>query len=82
MLKNKIHIYPNPAQNELLVETNIGLGSYEITLKDELGQTVMHFSNSSQKYKRDISVLPSGLYYIELNTEKSGSIREKVVIQR
>ncbi len=56
-----ISIYPNPAMNELNVESNLKLKKYIIT--DNIGRTVL--SGNLNHKQIDISNLMNGLYYIQ-----------------
>lgn len=70
---SKINVYPNPASNVLNVELNLN-GSYDkidAVISDYLGHAVksFHLNNVHQGlYPVNISDLPSGMYFLNVNT--------------
>jgi hypothetical protein len=79
-LKN-IKIYPNPANNEIIIENN-GVAIQEITLYNSIGQAMAHLSNlGKQRNEINISELSPGIYFIGLKTDK-GTGMAKIVIER
>jgi len=76
-----INIYPNPATNELTIEFDEGeLFETDITLFNILGEVVFSSPNEKigQKKTIDISSLPAGIYFVELNIDGARAV-EKVV---
>lgn len=62
---NRINIYPNPANNNAVIETQTGKGIYQ--LLDITGKTVLQGSVTSAKFTLDISTLSSGVYFISVS---------------
>jgi hypothetical protein len=74
--KSSIHIYPNPARNELFVSRdNNNSISYQITYVN--GRTI---SIGQMIDKLDISHLTSGIYILSL-TEDGGVFRDKFIVR-
>ena len=63
-----IRIYPNPAQDYLFVEGDQNMQSVRII--DMLGQEVYHRHAGDQQLSIDVSNLNTGLYFIQVATEK------------
>jgi len=79
-LWKELKIYPNPANNVLIIETgNIELK--HISLFDAIGQVVLINKVTTATNTIDISNLAPGLYFLELKTDKAINT-QKVVIQR
>ncbi|CAM9991675.1 unnamed protein product, partial [Chrysoparadoxa australica] len=75
----KVQVYPNPANDKLLVE---GENLREIKLHDLNGQLLMHEvikSNSSQ-VELNIQAIPNGVFAIQIITE-DGNYSEQIVKQ-
>ena len=69
-------LYPNPAQNELYIETN---SDVTIVIVDEIGKTV--FSQQLIKGKNVIntSALASGVYQVALQNENGIAVKKLVI---
>lgn len=68
-------LYPNPAENELMVESN-DLG--KITIIDALGKKVIEKLSDSQLTKIDLSQLEKGVYNIIFESNGNQSIKSFV----
>ncbi len=67
-LKNNIQLYPNPANNELIVK---GItGKARITFYDINGKIVEQFQSVSGAFKIDVSSWSEGMYIAEILTRK------------
>jgi hypothetical protein len=79
---NQLSIYPNPASNQLLVES--GRLINEITITNLLGQTELKSPSGDlgvTKQTIDVSSLADGLYFITVNTD-TGTVTDKFVVAR
>jgi uncharacterized repeat protein (TIGR03803 family) len=89
-LKNNsslIHCYPNPAKDEITIRfSESTIGKIRLSLYSITGQAVVENeilkSEEEFLYKLKLSVLPAGIYYlqIQLNQEELG--RSKIIIER
>lgn len=67
------YIYPNPATNNITIET-----PQKATLKliNIQGQIIKTFQTKDDKTNVDVSALPGGVYIIKLNTAEGGIVRK------
>jgi len=68
---SEINIYPNPAVNELIIETQI---NSLINIRDITGKIIFSEQISSNSNKIDVTGINPGLYTIEIITEKGKRI--------
>jgi len=77
-----MHIYPNPAQSEVVIEANSS-SVKRIDVKNSLGQLVYSISKSNQSanisQKIHISSWPKGIYFVECFSDKLIEVRKLVV---
>ena len=79
--QNKIEIYPNPASDKLFIDIRSeGHVKLQITFFNTNGSIVYNKVVSEYHNTIDISIIPSGLYFIQVLTENS--IMNKKVIKR
>lgn len=62
---SEFNVYPNPAHNEVNIESAITVGTYRIT--DQLGKVVLTGNISSNKTVISLSELSAGLYFLNIN---------------
>lgn len=74
-----IEIYPNPALNELIIESNVDL--YQIELSDAVGRLYRTINSTEDSQKIDISMLPQGLYFIRVFDRKNTLIEVKKIVK-
>ena len=78
LLNSNILVYPNPCSEKLNLTHNI-TANYIYTIVNQLGQIVHASTNNHQRGKINISTLPNGLYY--LNVQSSlGTSTKKIII--
>lgn len=76
-----VSIYPNPASNELTFAVEgISLSTVSWSMMDALGRTAQR-GIIGLSGKIDISALPEGMYYLQINFENS-ALTKKILIQR
>jgi hypothetical protein len=62
-----IRVYPNPASTYIFIE---GAKGSVATITNNIGQRAMQFSISAEKDVIDISILPAGMYILQLTDAK------------
>jgi hypothetical protein len=72
-----LHVYPNPANNVLNIETN-GAIIQHVDVIDVLGNVTI--SRTTDKSAIDISSMPAGIYTINVRTNE-GIARQQFVKQ-
>ena len=73
---NKFVLYPNPATNELTIESKTAIDSVSIT--NMLGQNVLNNTTSNAVEVVDISNLQAGVYLIKVGSEGQTSTKRFV----
>ncbi len=69
-LENMIHIYPNPASNELKIEIpELNDAVYNVRIFDFMGKLQFENSESSNESLIDVSKYNPGVYFIQLNSK-------------
>ncbi|MCF6308284.1 MAG: T9SS type A sorting domain-containing protein [Flavobacteriaceae bacterium] len=77
-LKSKIKAYPNPVKNILQITNNSNSAINSIQVYDVLGKLILQENNPTSKL--DVSSLKSGLFFVQITTDK-GVVTKKVVKQ-
>ncbi|MCE3227092.1 MAG: hypothetical protein K0S32_1643 [Bacteroidetes bacterium] len=72
-----LSVYPNPAKNNVTIEYAT---TFAYTLFNQLGQIVKANKNNLGKTLVDLSELPKGLYFIEVQSGKE-KLRKKLIIE-
>jgi hypothetical protein len=71
-------IYPNPANEEI----NLTFGKearYSIAIRNVTGETVLSTENYSAQTKIDVSMLPKGIYFVEVTNGNAKIMNKKIV---
>jgi len=77
-LDNQVNIYPNPARNEITIETSQKEDIKSVSLYNILGQKVLDLNKLSLKeIKLDITNFNPGIYLLKINNKTS----KKLVIE-
>lgn len=80
-VENDIHIYPNPANNKLVLDFENTNSDCEIRLTNALGQTVIYSKPNSKKTEElNLSELENGIYFLQV-FEKGTLISTKKIIK-
>lgn len=77
-LSNPFKIYPNPANDHLLVEGN---DIKEVSIYNNFGQVVKNVSTTENIVKINMKDISAGLYFIQIKTATGMTKTEKIVIQ-
>lgn len=64
--KNKVHLYPNPAQSYFVLEFETKSNLNGIEFFDILGKKIKEITLQSNQEKIDISMLESGFYFVKI----------------
>lgn len=74
-LDKQVTIYPNPATDELNIQLPTDFSINQVVIRNSLAQIVL----TSKENKINTSVLSSGVYFVEIETDK-GIFFKKVII--
>jgi hypothetical protein len=72
---NSIIMYPNPAQNQLTVQTNSSIAIEKITIYDMLGRNCLTVLQNFENI--DVSSLPTGVYVVKITDSEGVSYVKK-----
>ncbi len=75
-VSSQFSFHPNPTKNKVTIELNQGVELQQINIYNNLGQ----FISSSKTKEIDTSQLSTGLYYLEIETDK-GKASKKLIIE-
>ncbi|HYD22630.1 MAG TPA: T9SS type A sorting domain-containing protein [Flavipsychrobacter sp.] len=73
----QLSIYPNPANNILTVSQEKRI-FYSVNIINSVGQQVLSSLLNEKETRLDISTLPAGVYYLQLNGDKGREARSFV----
>jgi hypothetical protein len=67
--KNSVFIYPNPSSGQIFLSNNSGQFISEISISDVIGRILLkkNINSSQNNIPIDITVLPKGLYTMQIN---------------
>ena len=73
-LDNAIKVFPNPANDKINVSSKVNIDAYELV--DITGKTIIQKKSKTfgASFTIDISVLNSGLYFLNVNSNKSNKV--------
>ena len=77
--EKQVKIYPNPARGILKIETSQGIRPRKIQLISLSGTVVKSFEPDARLL--DIQSIPSGFYFLKIETEKGYFLIRKVIIE-
>ena len=77
--KKDVRVFPNPATNELTIETT-SMQFHTVVLLNTLGQQMLNVQGTWKKETINTATLPSGLYYMSITDEEGKRYNDKVVI--
>ena len=73
-----LHLYPNPAQNQLTIE---GENLQQVTIVTVQGQVVYDTKTSGNTVTISLNDMPSGLYFVTILTQNGTTTRQFSVIK-
>jgi hypothetical protein len=73
-------IYPNPVNDNFTIETNLQ-GNKIIRIKNNLGAEVYSASGTNFKFQISNLKLLTGIYFVEVETEKEKLVKKMIVTQ-
>ena len=79
-ISNQAKIYPNPANDYILIDGGTQSGIMRITLTDLQGRLVRNFLESGPACRVGISDLPKGIYIIGVKSDSGINTRQKLVV--
>jgi hypothetical protein len=78
--KNAFKLFPNPAQNELEIVYDFEfIKPHQVLITDILGREVKTFKLVSKKQKLSLNELPSGVYYLTIDSPDGNKLTRKLI---
>jgi trimeric autotransporter adhesin len=74
--KERINIYPNPANNQIVIQPNIIDKNNRIIATNSLGEIILNLSLTKNAQTLDIAEWPSGLYFFRMGNHYQKFIKE------
>jgi hypothetical protein len=68
---NQIKIYPDPASNQITIETSETAANSQLSIMNLNGEEVLTHSIIKPKTQIDISNLPSGIYFVRMTNDRN-----------
>jgi hypothetical protein len=73
-----MHIFPNPAGQNLTVEIPQSAAPGTITISNLNGQELLKLQMNESKKEIDISGLTRGIYFVKLDSDKTGEVKKMI----
>lgn len=73
-------IFPNPANNEITIQTNFNNFPTNISIKDNLGRVVFEKELNNNVSNIDVSNIKSGYYFVEIKNKQSKIVRNISIV--
>ena len=84
-ISKSISIYPNPAKNNLFIESNYDLSKSFIAVYDILGKKmILDFENNTNKsnlVQLNVSAYNKGIYFVKITDEFNSNITYKIIVE-
>jgi hypothetical protein len=71
LTSSRISIYPNPAHDNITIETSFALSQVQLSISNLNGQQLITSQITLPKTQIDISNLPGGVYFVRLTNDKT-----------
>jgi hypothetical protein len=84
ILNDKLKIYPNPANNILVLEALESTTNYQCRIYNSIGYLIREeeIMFKDKTVKLNVSDLESGAYFLQLKSEGAGTVSKRFVINR
>lgn len=81
VLNSTVALYPNPTNDKLFIDMDIE-GSYSLIIYNIAGQKVVEQALSEKRNVIKVNQLPEGLYYYEISSSNSNTVKGKITISK
>jgi hypothetical protein len=80
--KINFSVYPNPVSERLFVKLlDVNVDLLKMTINDLNGRTMMVVNNTDLQNSIDVSMLPQGVYFVQLMDNKTKSISTRKFVK-
>lgn len=77
---NAIRIYPNPATDRVMIETNEAQGALTVALYNNIGKRVLQSAMERETLQLNVSNLPKGMYNIYISNADGKQVLSKSIL--
>ena len=81
-IKKKITLFPNPAQNQVNIESGSELTSGKAIIYNQTGQLLMELALNNTNTQIDVSKLIGGIYVVKITSGNQLVDQQKLIIQK
>jgi hypothetical protein len=81
-IKKKIKLFPNPAQNEITIESELELTNGKATIYNLNGQKMIEITLNNNSTQIDTSGLIVGVYVVKITSADNVIDKQKLIIQK
>jgi hypothetical protein len=74
---DRVILYPNPTDNSFLIHTD--LNNYKINIYNLNGQCILNKQNCLKSERIDISTIPAGIYFININSDGFNETKKLII---
>ena len=76
------HLYPNPAQDEIMISIDGSLIGVSLSISDINGRNILSRQLNSADNKMSVSELANGIYLLTISQNGQQAVSRKLVITR
>jgi len=73
-----VSVYPNPACNTFSVRLSDSISSFSVEVYDAVGRKVRHQDNLNAEAMMDITLLPSGMYFVKVQNGEKTAVKKLI----
>ncbi|MEQ1732779.1 MAG: T9SS type A sorting domain-containing protein [Bacteroidia bacterium] len=77
-----VQLFPNPTNGIVTIDLNELKGANIITLYNEIGSEIAHWSTTEPTHTINLSSYTNGIYAVKITTENNAIIVKKIVLQQ
>jgi PKD repeat protein len=74
--------FPNPATNEVAINSSEQINDYKVDIKDITGRKVANFNLHTTNYRLDVANFANGVYLLTFEATNGKSVTKKLLISK
>lgn len=80
-LSTKITIYPNPAQDYIIIDNNDYQNKLNVSILNSIGEVVFNSNVTEPQFRINTNELPNGIYFVNIIKDGNTIDTKKIIIQ-